>query len=302
MDWISEYLDHLRYQRRSSEHTLIAYHKDLRLFESFIKEELDLEDWSDLHHRFIRSWVISMMEDQALARSTIKRRISALRSFCRFLMRREQLKLNPAAQVLLPKPPKNLLRVISEEEMAQLLAQSPEPEEDWVQVEKLIIELFYQSGLRLSELISLQLVDLNLAQAELRVLGKRQKERIVPIGEALRDRLVHYVGEIRPRLHPAPPADLFFSLRGKKLYPKLVYNLVNAYLSMVSGVEKKSPHVLRHSFATHLLNRGAEIQAVKELLGHASLAATQVYTHNSIERLKTMYNQAHPRGSQRKDL
>lgn len=286
-----DFLDYLTHQKRYATHTVTSYRNDLRAFESFINDA-ELR-WEEVNHHLIRAWVLEMMEG-GMARSSIRRRVSALRSFYKYLMRQGQVGQNPAVSVQLPKQAKKLARVVAEEDLLRLLDEVAFPEDRWGQTQKLIIETFYQTGMRLAELIGLRQTDVDLGQGLLKVVGKRNKERIIPLGEDLRSRLAAHIAEAQG-LQEGP--WLFCTKKGKPLYPKLVYTTINFYLSSVSGVEQKSPHVLRHSFATHLLNRGADLNAIKELLGHSSLAATQVYTHNSVEQLKLMYNQTHPRGS-----
>tara|TARA_R110002050_G_scaffold268131_2_gene410111 strand:+ start:170 stop:907 length:738 start_codon:yes stop_codon:yes gene_type:complete len=245
--------------------------------------------------------VVEMVEKN-YARTSIKRKLSALRSFYRFLQREGAVDSNPAAQIIVPKPEKKLLRVVSEDDMRFLLEDLAFADDPWSCSQALILDLFYQTGIRLSELINLRVSDHNYTASYIKVLGKRNKEREIPIAASLNAKMKDHIDNQRLALDVYQEPWFFLSKKGKKLYPKLVYNSVNAYLSIVSGVEKKSPHVLRHSFATHLLNRGADINSVKELLGHASLAATQVYTHNSIDRLKQMYNHAHPRAANSDEL
>lgn len=297
MSYIQAFLDYLKFQKRFSEHTITAYANDLESFADYVLEEFEETDLSRVHHSMLRSWVVSLVE-HSMARSSIKRKVSAVRSFYKFLLREGAVKHNIAAQVVVPKPPRKLLRVVPEEDMIALLALEVDEKDPWLYAQSLILDLFYQCGLRLSELIDLRLGDLRLDSAYLKVRGKGSKEREIPLSDPLIKRLKFYLAHHRAtEASTSGEESLFLSPRGKKLYPKLVYNSVNAYLSLVSGVEQKSPHTLRHSFASHLLNRGADLNSVKELLGHSSLAATQVYTHNSIDRLKSLYNQAHPRAT-----
>lgn len=295
MSYRDQFLDYLQHQKAFSEHTLQAYRKDLESFAEFIEVEFQETDLSAVHKGMVRSWLIYLV-DRELARTSIKRKLSSLRSFYKFLLRRSLIKTNVATLVDVPKPPKKLLRVVPEEDMLQLLEAPYDEEDSWAYGQRLILDLFYQTGIRLSELINLKQEDFRPEGSYIKVLGKGNKQREIPIGEELKKHLIVYLKVHRPSAAAIADEPYFFlSPKGKKLYPKLVYNSVNAYLSYVSGIDKRSPHVLRHSFASHLLNRGADLNSVKELLGHASLAATQVYTHNSIERLKSLYNQAHPR-------
>tara|TARA_R110000868_G_scaffold410038_2_gene696963 strand:+ start:2867 stop:3772 length:906 start_codon:yes stop_codon:yes gene_type:complete len=301
MSKIQSFLSYLEHQKRFSVHTIKSYAKDLSLYSEFIAETFDLEELEEVHHSMIRSWIVEMVEKD-YARTSIKRKLSALRSFYRFLQREGAVSSNPASQVIVPKPEKKLLRVVSEDDMRFLLEDFAFEDDPWSCSQSLILDLFYQTGIRLSELINLRVSDYNYAASYIKVLGKRNKEREIPIALVLNAKMKDHLDNQRLALDVHSEPWFFLSKKGKKLYPKLVYNSVNAYLSIVSGVEKKSPHVLRHSFATHLLNRGADINSVKELLGHASLAATQVYTHNSIDRLKQMYNHAHPRAANSDEL
>jgi len=297
MSYTQSFLDYLKFQKRFSEHTIKAYENDLQAFEDFMLDEFEESDLTQVHHSMVRSWIVKLVELD-MARTTIKRKLSSVRSFYKYLLRTGKVKLNVAAQVVVPKPPRKLLRIVPEEDMLTLLSLEVDEDDFWLYSQSLILDLFYQCGLRLSELIDLRIEDLRLDASYIKVKGKGSKEREIPIGEALLKRLKFYLERHRSGFADSQAsAPLFLSPRGKKLYPKLVYNSVNAYLSLVSGVEQKSPHTLRHSFASHLLNRGADLNSVKELLGHSSLTATQVYTHNSIDRLKSMYNQAHPRAT-----
>ncbi len=301
MSKTESFLSYLEHQKRFSVHTIKSYAKDLSLFSDFMAQTFDLEELEEVHHSMIRSWVVQMVE-QDYARSSIKRKLSALRSFYRYMQREGLVDVNPAAQIIVPKPEKKLLRVVSEEDMRYLLEDLAFADDPWSRSQSLILDLFYQTGIRLSELINLQVSDCDLGASYIKVLGKRNKQREIPLSRSLNEKMGNHLRDCRSVLDLQNEPWFFLSKKGKKLYPKLVYNSVNAYLSMVSGVEKKSPHVLRHSFATHLLNRGADINSVKELLGHSSLAATQVYTHNSIDRLKQMYNHAHPRAANSDEL
>ncbi len=270
-------------------HTVRAYQNDLEGLAAFLKRQYEIEEeWQDVTHHMLRAYVLEMMEE-AFEPNSVKRKLSTYKSFFKYLLQQKEIRQNPMDRVVAPKAPKKLLRVIEEEDLSRLLDKVPfeDPQE------RLIIETFYNTGMRSAELIGLCWVDFNEAEGTLKVLGKRNKERIIPLTTHFTTKLVAH----RERVSSARATDpMFTTKKGKKLYPKFVYKVVNTYLSLVSGIEKKSPHVLRHSFATHMLNRGADLNSIKELLGHSSLAATQVYTHNSVDKLKQTYNQAHPRG------
>lgn len=296
-----DFFSYLDLQRKYSEHTILAYQGDLQQFQAFLSDRYSECGLLDVHQPIIRTWVVSLMEE-GVSRLTIKRKVSALRSFYRYALKRGLVELNPASNLVLPKPPQSVLRVPKEEEMEQLWRNFPREEGYWGTTQGLIMEVLYETGIRRAELIDLELGSLRSGPA-IKVFGKRKKERIIPISERLASDLRGYIENQRSQVLTEESGEfLFLSAKGKKLYPKLVYNLVNTYLSYVSGIDKKSPHSLRHAFATHLLNQGADINTVKELLGHSSLAATQVYTHNSIEHLKSMYNHAHPRAPKSKEL
>lgn len=295
MSYTEAFLQYLQHQKRYSAHTLLSYQNDLEAFQLFLNEAFEGYAIAEVNHHMVRAWILQMMEGKLVGRATIKRRVSCLRSFYKYLLRQNVVQLNPAAQVQVPKTLRKLARVVAEDDMMRLLDEMEFPEGPWGETQKTIIELFYNTGIRLSELINLKLSDVDLSNQKVKILGKRNKERLLPLGERMRFVLHRYLLDYRP--HPAEGAEAWFFLtkKGAKLYPKLVYESINFYLSSVSGVDQKSPHVLRHSFATHMLNRGADLNAIKELLGHSSLAATQVYTHNSIDQLKSLYNHAHPR-------
>lgn len=303
--YIHQFLDHLRFQKRYSEHTLTAYRNDLHGFSEFLRENLDLEigeeggaeALSEITHHMIRQWVISLM-DQGINPTTINRKLSSLKSFFKYLLKEGVVAANPASRVTSPKKKKKLLRVASEKEMDTLFAEVDFEDSEEGRRNKAIFYTFYHTGMRLSELINLKIGDIDFSQNKLSVLGKRNKERSIPMTPSLRNELYLYIKERENRECLESKPYLFLTSRGKRLYPKLIYKLVNEKLNQVSGIEKKSPHVLRHSFATHMLNNGADLNSIKELLGHANLAATQIYTHNSIDELKRSYGKFHPRNAQ----
>lgn len=289
-DLIRRFIDYLQIEKRYSGHTLIAYENDLMQFVEFAG--LDQEKhWMEVGHHLIRGWMVDLLEHSVSARS-VGRKLSSLRSFFGWLKREGRIAENPMLKIRGPKVEKRLPQFVkqsevTEERIGQLFGNDFDGLRD-----RLMVELFYQTGIRLSELINLKESDVTTSY--IKVLGKRNKERIIPIGHQLEE-LIAYYRSVKPREHDAKVL-LFVKSDGKKLYPKLVYRKINAYLGVVSDVQKKSPHVLRHTFATHLLNNGAGLETLKELLGHANLSATQVYTHNSFTQINNIYSQAHPRG------
>jgi len=291
---IDIFLEHLLIERRYSEHTIKAYRNDLESFKAFMRasmEEDKIEDALTLH---IREWVVSLLEKGSAARS-VQRKLSSLKGFYKYLRRQGLRKDNPVRVLNGPKLPKRLPVTVEKKGMEELFqGELHFPDGAAGLRDKAMLMLLYATGLRLSELISAKESDLSILDDSLRVIGKRDKERILPISGPCMERLKDYIQEKKASGISTP--WLFLTDSGKKLYPKFVYRKVNEYLGSVSSQSKRSPHVLRHTFATHLLENGAELQSIKEILGHANLAATQVYTHNSIERLKKIHAQAHPKG------
>jgi integrase/recombinase XerC len=287
-----EFLSYLRFEKRYSDHTIESYNNDLSQFNVFCLEaglnEMVLE------HSLIRLWIVSLLESGISARS-VNRKLSSLKSFSKYLIREGLLKSNPLEKVLKPKMSKRIPSFVDQEKLNDVLDKFDFGNNYDGTRNQLIIEILYQTGIRRSELVGLRTTSVNVLENNIRVLGKRNKERIIPIGPELSKKFKVYV-DLREKTFPATSEDfLLLTSDGKPIYPKLVYRMVNQFLKMVTTLEKKSPHLLRHTFATHLLNKGADINAIKELLGHANLAATQVYTHNTFEKLKAIYKQAHPR-------
>lgn len=292
---IDKFLAYLQHERRFSSHTLSAYTVDLNQFSEYIQETYALTSHSEVGHLHIRSWVTELMDKKVSARS-VNRKLSCLKSYFKFLRTRGFVNNNPMLKVVAPKVGKRLPHYVSEQSMEQL-KENITFEDGFSGIRnRCIMELLYGTGIRQSELIGLKINSIDHSARIMRVLGKGQKERIVPILPELYDIIQIYIKSRQSAFSDAnEKTDLFLTDKGAPLYPKLVYNIVNRYLSYVTTIEQRSPHVLRHTFATHLSNNGADIKAVKELLGHSSLAATQVYTHNSIERLRAVYEQAFPR-------
>ncbi|MFM7176890.1 MAG: tyrosine-type recombinase/integrase [Bacteroidota bacterium] len=295
---VRRFLSHLQYEKRYSAHTLKAYENDLGGFGDYLTREYGEEsaDLAAANHFQIRSWVVNLIESGIAPRS-VNRKITALKSFFRFLLREKLVTQNPMVKIQSPKTGKKLPAFIDEKKMDDLFS-NIEFAEGFAGIrDRAILELFYGTGMRLSELTGIKVPDLNLGNQTVKVLGKRSKERIIPLSNSLSNTLRSYLESRRSHLAEKgqDAVHLFFDTKCNMLYGKFVYRLTKKYLGMVTTGDKRNPHVLRHTFATHMLNNGAEINAVKEILGHSSLAATQVYTHNTIEKLKNIYKQAHPK-------
>ena len=291
---INSFLIFLQHEKRYSNHTVVSYEQDLQRFEVFLNEnfELGLLDVKAIH---VRSFLASLIEEN-LSESTVGRKISALRSFYKHAITTELRADSPMALIKSPKIPKKLPVFVEDAKMDFLLDNDDYFSLDFSgRRDKLIIEILFGTGVRLAELMGLKENDIDFYQRTIKVLGKRNKERIIPLHAELVTQIKNYINLKLSQDFDNKNATLIVTNTGAPAYSKLIYRVVNSYLTHVSTQSKKSPHVLRHSFATSLLNRGADLNAIKELLGHASLAATQVYTHNSIERLKSIYKQAHPK-------
>ena len=290
-----KFIEYLEFTKRCSSHTVTAYRKDLAQFSNYIKNEFDIENVTEADYQMIRMWLVNMMENNITARS-VNRKISALKSLYKYLIREDIIEENPMNKVISPRMPKKL-PVFIEKDKIELLFKQIEFEGGFIGIrDRLIMEMFYATGMRVSELVNIKNSDVDLFNNTVKVLGKRNKERLIPFGKHLRDIATEYL-EAKKKYAEGKDSGTYFYVtkQGDKLYRMLLFRLVNHYLSAVTTISKKSPHVLRHTFATHMLDRGADLNAIKELLGHANLSATQVYTHNSIEKLKTIYKQAHPR-------
>jgi integrase/recombinase XerC len=290
----ARFIQYISEQKKYSAHTQTAYAQDLLQFEDFITERYELS-FEGVQHLHAREYIVYLM-DQGIGASSIGRKLSTLRSFYKYLQRQELISRNPMLLVKAPKVAKKLPVFVDDHKMDELLDSTVVFDDSFPSVrDKMMMELFFGTGIRLSELIGLKESDVSLYEHTVKVLGKGNKERIVPISPQLSEQLKAFLELKRIQQFNTKVASLFVTDKGEALYPKYVYNKVKHYLALVSTQDKRSPHVLRHSYATSLLNRGADLNAIKELLGHASLAATQVYTHNSIERLKSIYKQAHPK-------
>lgn len=293
-DHIEPFISYLKFEKRYSRHTVTAYSTDLRAFSDYIMPVYGDVPLGEISYLYIRSWLADLMEQGLTARS-VNRKISTLKSFFKYHIKMGAIGENPMFRIVAPKASKRLPSFINEQDMKVLNETLTQSAEDWKSLNaKMLIQLFYGTGMRLSELIQLKEGQVDTPREQIKVLGKGNKERVLPLDPMLIASIQEY-NALKRKQFADLPGELLVTEKGKKLYPKYAYLLVKKYLSSVATLDKKSPHVLRHSFATHLMNNGAEIKAVKDLLGHASLAATQVYTHNSIEKLKEVYRKAHPK-------
>ena len=294
MNNLKAFQDYLQLENNYSLHTVNAYVNDLIFFKEFLIENFDTEKLEDVNYSMIRSWIVSMV-DNDISNSSVNRKISSLKSFYKFLLKTKQIENSPLLKHKSLKTPKKIQIPFSEKELDQVLNQLTYPEGfDGIR-DKLIIDLFYTTGIRRVELIDLKMQNVDLSSNTLKVLGKRNKERILPILPIISKQIRSYLSE-RTKIESVKDKEHFFlMLKGVKLNDSFVYRLINYYFSNVSEKVKRSPHILRHTFATHMLNNGADLNSVKELLGHSSLASTQVYTHNSLAELKKVYGNSHPR-------
>ena len=287
------FLNHLKYEKRYSTNTLTAYENDLDQFILFGKKLVEDFCVEEVDYHLIRQWIVSLM-DNGISAKSVNRKISTLKTFFKFLLREGLIEKNPTDKIAIPKMGKKLPVFVQETEMNRLLDGRFFTEDFEGRRDKAVVSLFYGTGIRLSELVGIRFADLNLNEKMVKVNGKRDKERLVPFPLEIASVLSDYIC-LRNELFPDAENFLFLTGNGEPVYNKLIYRIVKRQLSLVTTVEKKSPHILRHSYATHLLNRGADLNAIKELLGHANLAATQIYTHTTFEQLKKVYKQAHPR-------
>lgn len=291
------YLNYIEHEKRYSQHTIISASTDLKQFQEYLDLTFEIAQIKEAQQIHVRSWIAHLAENDISNRS-VQRKVSTLRSYFKFLKRKGELLKSPTEQLVAPKKSEKLPQFVEEKNMLDLLLKEENFENSYEgKRDKLILKLFYATGMRLSELIHIAPNDIDSINKSLKVTGKRNKQRVLPISESLVKEIKGFTAE-RENLKENIELEPFLLLtkKGKKLYPKLVYRRVNHYLSLVTTLSKKSPHILRHTFATHMLNKGADLNAIKEILGHADLTATQVYTHNSIEKLKNVHEQAHPKG------
>lgn len=286
--------DYLQLEKNYSPHTVNAYLNDINFFESFNKNQFDQDTIDRANYNQIRDWIVSLVDD-AISNVSINRKIQSLKAFYKFLLKTKQIEVSPLLKHKALKTPKTLQIPFSENELTAVLNQIPNPVGFEEIRDKLIIDLFYTTGIRRTELIHLKTSNINVPNNTIKVLGKRNKERIIPLLPIVSQQLIVYWNE-RAHLEKVTNNDYFFlTKKGLKLNDSFVYRLINTYFSAVSEKVKKSPHILRHTFATHLLNNGADLNSVKELLGHSSLASTQIYIHSSLSELKKVYEDSHPR-------
>jgi integrase/recombinase XerC len=288
---VQAFSDYLKFEKRFSQHTVIAYTKDLESFFAYLETGYGKIALSEITHSFIRSWLVSMKETKMTSRS-LNRKISTLKSFFKYLLKTGVISVTPMSKVISPKNEKKLPHFVREDDIKRLF--ELEFPDDWAgRTSHMILMLFYQTGMRVSELVNLKEHALNASGGNIKLLGKGNKERIIPLDKTFIGLLQDYTQAKRSMFGNAE--WLLTDAKGQQLKARRVYDIVKKHLTTVTSVEKRSPHILRHSFATHLTNNGAELNAVKELLGHASLAATQVYTHNTIEKLKNVHKNFHPK-------
>ena len=290
---VKKFIDYLLFEKKYSNHTAVAYKKDIEMFESFLSKKFPQSNSLNVNYSLIRSWIVKLVSDK-ISNRTINRKISSLNSYYKFLVKINAIKLNPLTNHKALKMSKKLQVPFSETEIMSVLSLIETDSFEGLR-NKLIVELFYSTGMRRTELVNLQLNDVDISKSQLKVLGKRNKERFIPLLQTVLETYKAYI-IVRSTLKSLNRSKfIFLTKNGQRVYDKLVYRVITNYFDSVSSKVKKSPHILRHSFATHLLNNGADLNSVKELLGHSILAATQIYTHNNMAELQKVYKKAHPR-------
>lgn len=292
---LKQFLLYLEYEKRLSVHTIQAYTNDIEGCLSYIAHTYDITDPAEIKANYVRSWVVDLMRRQNISPRSVNRKISALKTYFKFLRREGYVQTNPMQGVLSPKTGKRLPHVIDQKELDQLLHLFEDANTFPDKRDGLVIALLYGTGMRRAELLGLSMKDIDFDKGRIKVTGKGNKQRLIPIGPNLTNRLKDYFSIRNETFEQTSTDRLIVTNKGKAAYPRMIYNIVHRYLSVVSTSDKRSPHILRHSFATHLSDNGAELNSVKTLLGHANLSATQIYTHSSIEKLKKAYQQAHPK-------
>ncbi|MBK5270523.1 MAG: tyrosine-type recombinase/integrase [Bacteroidia bacterium] len=291
---IQSFLDYLKYEKRYSVHTLTSYQTDLIDFFDYLEAQFGDVSLKDINHNFIRSW-LAHLKNKGMTSKSLNRKISSLNSFFKYQLKTEMIDASPMVNVINPKISKRLPVFIKESETKKLIESLSHSTEDWKTLNaRMLITIYYYTGMRLTELITLKEKQVDFSRSQIKVLGKGNKERILPVGKEIIEMVREYQ-KLKKKKFGQTDDALMVTEKGKKLYPKYAYLIVNRLLGQTTTLDKKSPHILRHTFATHLMNNGADLNAVKELLGHSSLAATQVYTHNTIEKLKNVHKNAHPK-------
>ncbi len=295
MQHIEKFLNYLKFEKRFSNNTLISYKTDINQFSDFIQEHFNCTNPENTDYQIVRKWIIHLIDNKITNRS-VNRKLSTLRKFYKYLLIEKLIESNPLDKISSPRISKRLPSFVEEKQMDILLDEIEFGDDFKGQRNKLIIEMFYFTGMRLSELINLLNNDIDFHTNAIKVIGKGNKERMIPISKEFNKKLQDYINyKIKNGIAALSSGYFFVNNKGLKLYPKAVYRIINSYLRLITSTDKKSPHVIRHTFATHMLNHGADLNAIKELLGHANLSATQVYTHNTFEKLIRIYKQAHPR-------
>jgi integrase/recombinase XerC len=291
---VQSYLNYLKYEKRYSAHTILSYQTDLNDFFGYTENHFGKLPLKEINQNIIRSWLAALKE-KGIGSKSINRKISSLRSFFKYQLKTDQMNSSPAVNIISPKIGKRLPVFVKESDSKKLMETLSQSTEDWKTLNaKMLITIFYATGMRLSELINLKEKQVDFSKSQIKVLGKGNKERIIPVSHDILVSIKEY-HKLKKRDFEKTADTLLITEKGNKIYPKYAYILVNKYLTAASTLDKKSPHILRHTFATHLMNNGADLNAVKELLGHSSLASTQVYTHNTIEKLKDVHKKAHPK-------
>jgi integrase/recombinase XerC len=296
--FLEQFISYIKYEKRYSPHTVAAYESDLTQFYAFLNHpEKVIHHPSEITHHHIRNWMVELMNQKITSRS-INRKIATLRKYFKFLLQGQHINATPTARIQTPKISKQLPVVVEEEKLARLLDNDEVFTADFKGLrDKLVVELLFGTGMRLAELVGVEEGDVDIYEGTVKVLGKRNKQRIIPLNKELKLLLNEYLTLKKSEIFANKSLKLIVTDKGADTYAKMIYLIVQKYLNYISTQDKKSPHVLRHTFATSLLNKGADLNAIKDLLGHASLSATQVYTHNSVERLKSIYKQAHPKAN-----
>ncbi|MGY4539121.1 integrase/recombinase XerC [Mucilaginibacter sp. UYNi724] len=302
--FLDKFIQYISFEKRYSPHTILAYRSDLEQFVLFLNPPNttpQVTHPSEITHHDIRNWMVGLMDNKLLARS-VNRKIATLRKYFKFLLQEEVITTNPTSRITAPKVPKNLPTIVDGDKLTGMLDGRMDTGDERIFTndfhglrDKLVIEMLFGTGMRLAEITGIKDEDINWYEATVKVLGKRNKQRIIPLNNELMQLLKRYDEAKKAENFHNNSLTLLVTNKGASAYPKLIYLIVQKYLSYISTQDKRSPHVLRHTFATSLLNKGADLNAIKELLGHANLSATQIYTHNSVERLKSIYKQAHPK-------